>query len=156
MRLTPSLFAALLLVVPGTGAQTIVPADSRVRATLQDGEQVIGRIAEVRGDTLVVIRDGLLRHSRARLHADQVTRVDVSRGKYVSAERVISGGLLGALVGLVVVRLMPESNTVRCSGDVCTSKRREWGSRWRSSRRLCQRTVRSDVVAGEARRCVTL
>ncbi len=42
----------------------------------------------------------------------------------MGAERVIGGGLLGALVGLVVVRLMPESNTVRCSGDVCTSDRK--------------------------------
>ena len=118
-RAVLALLATLLIGAPRIQAQTTLPVDSRLRVTLQDGQQVIGRVAETRGDTVVVIKDGMLRQPRVRLHADQITRVDVSRGKYVSVGRVIGGGLVGALVGLVVVRLTPEPTTLRCDGDIC-------------------------------------
>ena len=122
MRVTLALFVTLLISAPAVRTQATVAADSRVRVTLQHGQQVIGRVAEVRGDTVVVIKDGLLWRPRVVLRADQMTGVDVSRGKYVSVGRVIAGGLVGALGGLIVYRLMPEPTSYRCSGDVCITK----------------------------------
>src|SRR5688572_15196865 len=119
MRPALVLFAALLLVAPDIRAQATLPVDSRVRVTLQNGQQVTGRVGEVRGDTIVLIEDGLLRHPRVRLHADQLTRVDVSVAKQVSASRVIGGALMGALGGLIVKRLMPTPTALRCDADIC-------------------------------------
>lgn len=108
----------LAMVTPVLHAQTTVPVNSRVRVSMRNGEHVIGRLTEVRGDTLVVIDDGVLLHSKYRIPADRMRRIDVSRGKYVSAGRVFGGALLGALGGYVAAFLVP-GVAEQCSADVC-------------------------------------
>ena len=111
-----ALLATLLIVAPGIQAQATLAANARVRVSSWNGQQVIGRLAEVRGDTLVVIKDGLLWNPTYRIPLDRRTRVDVSRGKYVHPGRVIGGALLGALGGYIAGIFIP---TTECSGDVC-------------------------------------
>ena len=111
--------ATLLVAVPTIHAQTTVPVNSRVRVTMRNGEGVTGRLAEVRGDTLIVIDEGLLFSSQYRIPAASTRRVDVSRGKAVSPVRVIGGALLGAAAGTLVVGVVPGLSKMECSADVC-------------------------------------
>ena len=111
-----ALLATLLTAAPGIQAQSPLTANARVRVSSWNGQQVIGRLAEVRGDTLIVIKDGLLWNPTYRIPVDRTTRVDVSRGKYVHAGRVIGGALLGALGGYIAGFFI---STTECSGDVC-------------------------------------
>ena len=107
---------ALLIAAPAAHAQTNVPANSRVRVELRNGDHVIGRLTDVQADTLVVIDDGLVWDSKHRIPADRMRRIDVSRGKYVHAGRVIGGALLGAVAGFIGGLVV---STTECSGDVC-------------------------------------
>jgi hypothetical protein len=111
--------ATVMIAAPAIQAQTTVPVNSRVRVTMRDGQVAIGRLTEVRGDTLVVIDDGVLLDSKYRITTDRMTRVDVSRGKYVHAGRVVGGALLGAVGGVLTVSFVPRLAKTRCSGDVC-------------------------------------
>jgi hypothetical protein len=118
-RAKVALLATLLIAAPAIQAQTTLPANARVRVTSWNGQRVIGRLAEVRGDTLMVVKDGLLWNPTYRIPLDRGTRVDVSRGKYVHAGRVIGGALLGAVAGFITVVAVPGISTTECSGDVC-------------------------------------
>lgn len=111
----------LLFVAPVMRAQTSVPPDSRVRVTLRDERRVTGKLSDVRGDTLVVIGDGLLFHPTWRVPGDQTKSVEVSRGKYRSAGRVVAGGLLGAGLAFLATRTIPGLVDDECSADVCSS-----------------------------------
>jgi hypothetical protein len=117
-RAVLAIVTTLLVALRGAAAQTTLQADARVRVSLRDGHPVIGRLAEVRGDTLVVIRDGVFFHPTYRLAPDVTTRVDVSQGKYVSSGYVLAGMLLG-LGGAFVFSML---NGPECSGDVCSSE----------------------------------
>jgi small nuclear ribonucleoprotein (snRNP)-like protein len=108
----------LAMATPVLHAQTTVPVNSRVRVSMRNGEHVIGRLTEVRGDTLVVIDNGVLLNSKYRIPADRMRRIDVSRGKHVSAGRVFGGALLGALGGYVAANVVP-GIAMQCSADVC-------------------------------------
>lgn len=119
MRPTLVLLVALLAVAPPARTQTMVPPNTRVRVVSWNGQRVIGRLADARGDTLVVVQDGLLWSPTFRIPVDGRTRVDVSRGKYVHAGRVIGGALLGALGGFLAVTLVPGLSKTECSADVC-------------------------------------
>ena len=110
--------ATLLIAAPAIRAQTTVPVNSRVRVEFGDGERVIGKLTENRGDTLVVIDEGLIWDSKYRIPADRMRRIDVSREKYVSAGRLFGGALLGALGALVTVAVVP-GLVEYCSGDTC-------------------------------------
>jgi small nuclear ribonucleoprotein (snRNP)-like protein len=112
--------AGLLIAAPGVHAQTSLPANSRVRVELRDGHRVIGRLTHVSSDTLVVIDEGLILDSTHRIPTDRMRRIDVSRGKYVHAGRVIGGGLLGAVGAFVLAALVP-GLVDQCSADVCES-----------------------------------
>ena len=109
-------FATLGMVAPAVHAQSNIPANARVRVVSWNGQQVIGRLAETRGDTLVVVKDGLLWNPTYRIPVDRTTRVDVSRGKYVHPGRVVGGVLLGGLGGYIAGSLI---SITKCSGDVC-------------------------------------
>ena len=115
-RVVLMLLATLLLAAPTIQAQATLPANARVRVTSWNGERVIGRLAEVRGDTIVLVQDGLLWNPTFRIPVDRRTRVDVSRGKYVHAGRVIGGALLGVVGGFIAGMVF---TTTECSGDVC-------------------------------------
>lgn len=110
--------ATLAIAAPVLHAQTTVPVNSRVRVEFGHGERVIGKLTENRGDTLVVIDDGLILASKYRIPADRMRRIDVSRGKYVSAGRVFGGALLGALGGWIAAMVVPGIAT-QCSADLC-------------------------------------
>lgn len=112
--------ATLAVAAPALYAQTNLPPNSRVRVELRDGGHVIGRLTEVRADTLVVIDEGLILASKYHIPADRMRRVDVSRGKYVSAGRVFGGALLGAVGGYIAAFLVP-GVAHQCSADVCES-----------------------------------
>ena len=115
------LLATLVIIPPRVHAQTSLPENARVRVTSWNGERVIGRLAEVRGDTLVVVQDGLLWNPMYRIPVDRRTRVDISRGKYVHPGRVIGGAVLGAVGAFMAVSLVPGLTRTRCSGDVCST-----------------------------------
>jgi len=115
-----SAIATLLIATPRAHAQTHLPANSRVRVEFQDGHHVIGRLTDVRADTLVVVDDGLIWDSKYRIPADRMRRLDVSRGKYVHAGRVIGGALLGAVAGYVAALVVPGVG-MQCSADLCES-----------------------------------
>jgi hypothetical protein len=106
----------LLIAAPTAYAQTNVPVNSRVRVELRNGQHVTGRLTDVRADTLVVIDDGLVWDSNHRIPADRMRRIDVSRGKYVHAGRVVGGALLGAVAGFIGGLV---TATSECDGDVC-------------------------------------
>jgi hypothetical protein len=112
--------ATLLMAAPSVYTQTNVPANSRVRVEMRDGHHVIGRLTDVRADTLVVIDDGLILDSKYHIPGNQVRRIDVSREKYVSAGRVVGGALVGAVAGYVAAFLVP-GLAQQCSADVCES-----------------------------------
>ena len=115
-RATLALLATLLIVAPRVHAQSTIPANARVRITSWNGQRVIGRLAEVHGDTLIVIQHGVLWSPTFRIPVDRRTRVDVSRGKYVHPGRVIGGALLGVVGGFIAGMVF---STTQCSGDVC-------------------------------------
>ena len=115
-RAVLTLLATLLIAAPSIQAQTTLPANAKVRVTSWNGQRVTGRLAEVRGDTLVVVRDGLLWNPTYRIPLDRRTRVDVSRGKYVHPGRVIGGALLGVVGGFIGGMMF---TFTECSGDVC-------------------------------------
>lgn len=120
-RATLALLAALLVAAPAAQAQTTLPLNSRVRVVSWNGQRVIGRLAEARGDTLIVIQDGLLWNPTFRIPFDRMTRVEISRGKYVHPGRVIGGALLGAVGAFIVVNVVPGLTTTECSVDVCST-----------------------------------
>lgn len=119
MRPTLLLLVAIVILAPPIRAQTTVPPNSRVRVVAWNGDRVVGRLAEARGDTLVVVQDGLLWNPTLRIPLDRTTRVEVSRGKYVHPARVIGGALLGAVGGFLAVSVVPGLTNTECSADVC-------------------------------------
>ena len=72
------------------------PVDSRVRVHTTNNRTVIGRLAEVRGDTLVIRDQWALFGGRKRVLAASVQRIDVSREQYISAGRAVGGAVAGA------------------------------------------------------------
>ena len=121
-RASLAVITTLLIAAPAIHAQTTVPLNSRVRVEFGDGERVIGTLTGDRGDTLIVIRDGLLWDSKYRIPARRITRVDVSRGKHVSRGRVVGSAVLGAVGGMLMVYVIPELSS-QCSDDVCAGPR---------------------------------
>ena len=111
--------ATLLVAASDVAAQSTLAANSRVRVVSWNGQRVIGRLAKIRGDTLIVVQDGLLWNPTYRIPVDRATRVEVSRGKYVHPARVIGGALLGAAAGVLTVHVVPGLTKTRCSADVC-------------------------------------
>jgi hypothetical protein len=113
------LLTTLLAATSVAWAQATVPADSRVRVSLRDGSQVTGKLSEVRGDTLIVISDGMLFHPTWRVSADETKSVEVSRGRERSGEHVLAAALLGAGLGALAALAVPGLADDGCSGDVC-------------------------------------
>lgn len=100
----PALIVALL-AAPSASAQTDtalqVAVGSRVRVRTPGQHTFIGELTEARGDTLVIRRSAWPLTSRRTVVLDSSARVDISRGRYVSGQRVIGYALGGA--GVVVV-----------------------------------------------------
>ena len=115
-----ALLIPLLLVASALRAQATLPVDSRVRVSLRNGSTVTGRLAAIRGDTLVVVEDGLVLHLTARIPADRMTRIEMSRGEYTHPGRVFGGAVLGAVGSLVLIYAVPGLVDDGCSGDVCS------------------------------------
>lgn len=114
---------ALLVSAPLVSAQSdsVVgwPVGSRVRVWTAAHRHVVGELSEVRGDTLIITKTGMSRH-QWRLHADSTQRVEISRGQYVSAERVVGGALGGAAASLLMYVLMDNAIPDWCTGDGCS------------------------------------
>ena len=100
----PVLIVALL-AAPSSSAQTDaalqVAVGSRVRVRTAGQHTFIGELTEARGDTLVIHGSAWPLTSRRTVVLDSSARVDISRGRYVSGQRVIGYALGGA--GAVVV-----------------------------------------------------
>ena len=100
----PALIVALL-AAPSSSAQTDtalqVAVGSRVRVRTARQHAFTGELAEARGDTLVIRGSAWPLTSRRTVVLDSSARVDISRGRYVSGQRVIGYALGGA--GAVVV-----------------------------------------------------
>ena len=99
------------------------PVDSRVRIRTMSNQTVVGRLAEVRGDTLVIRKEGALFRPWKRILADSARQIEVSRDRYISAGRVVGGALAGAAamvaMGFVMDAVMPDL----CTGDGCEDSR---------------------------------
>ena len=119
-RASFALLIPLLVAASTVRAQTTVPVDSRVRVSLRNGSTVTGRLAAIRGDTIVVVEDGLVLHLTARIPADRMTRIEMSRGEYTHPGRVFGGAVLGAVGSLVLIGVVPGLVDDGCSGDVCS------------------------------------
>jgi hypothetical protein len=95
----PALIIALL-AAPSSSAQTEtalqVAVGSRVRVRAAGQHTFIGELTEARGDTLVIRRSSGPLASRTTVVLDSSARVEVSRGRYVSGQRVLGYALGGA------------------------------------------------------------
>lgn len=95
------------------------PVDSRVRIRTTSNQTVVGQLAEVRGDTLVIRKEAALFRPWKRILADSARQIEISRDRYISAERVVGGALAGAaatvVMGFVMDAVMPDP----CTGDGC-------------------------------------
>jgi hypothetical protein len=101
------------------GAQTPAPVSwpvgERVRVWTSAFHKVVGKLAEVRGDTLVVLRPGpFFTTKESKVVADSAVRVDVSKGRRLSVAHAAIGALAGA--GLAVVATGAVDHVVP---DVC-------------------------------------
>ncbi|HJU69282.1 MAG TPA: hypothetical protein VJ650_13660, partial [Gemmatimonadaceae bacterium] len=77
-----------------------------------------GRLAEVRGDTITVLKsNGLL----IGVPGDLTRSVAVSRGKRPSVGRVIVGALSGVTASLLATAVIPGLTVTKCSADVCST-----------------------------------
>jgi hypothetical protein len=94
------------------------PIGSRVRVWTAPGRNVAGELTEVRGDTLIVTKTGISSHSWT-LHVDSARRIEVSRGRYVSADRIVAGALLGAASVLAFVSLFDAAIPDLCPWEQC-------------------------------------
>lgn len=115
MRRLVAAFAIALAVAP-VGAQTDSiaqwPVEARVRIRTTNNRTVIGQLTEVRGDTLIVRKEGALFRPWTKILADSAGHIEVSRSRYISAERVAWGALAGAagmvLTYVVMDAVMPD------------------------------------------------
>jgi hypothetical protein len=113
------LLAIVTLGVAKVGAQTPAPVSwpvgERVRVWTSPFQKVVGKLAEVRGDTLVVHRPGPFFTTKAsKVVADSAVRIDVSKGRRLSVAHAAIGALAGA--GLAVVLTGAVDHAV---GDFC-------------------------------------
>lgn len=114
----PALIGALL-AAPSSSAQTDtalqVVVGSRVRVRAPHDRTLVGELTEARGDTLVIRKSASPLTSRTTVVLDSSTRVDISRGRYVSGRRVLGYALGGG--GATVVWYALFMNAV--VDDVC-------------------------------------
>lgn len=122
MRRIASALAVALVVVSAAGAQSDSgsqwPVGSRVRIRTTK-ETIVGQLTELRGDTLVIRKDDALFHPWKRVPVDSAVALAVSRGRYISSERVIGGALGGAAAMVLTYVLMDAVVPDMCSGDGC-------------------------------------
>ena len=111
MRRLVAAFAIALAVAP-VGAQTDSiarwPVESRVRIRTTTNQTVIGQLTEVRGDTLIVRKEGALFRPWRKVLVDSAGRIEVSRSRYISAERVAGGALAGA-AGMILTYVLMDA-----------------------------------------------
>jgi hypothetical protein len=90
------------------------PIGSRVRVSTLATGKVVGKLSEVRGDTLVIRKGSGLIKFRRKVHADSTLSMEISRDRYVSGRRVAGGALAGAVGGVLLTMLLTEA-----VGDIC-------------------------------------
>jgi hypothetical protein len=90
------------------------PVGSRIRVSTLSSRNVVGRLSEVRGDTLIIRTGSGLIKFRKRVHVDSLLSLEISRDRYVSGRRVAGGAFAGAIGGVVLTAVLIQS-----VGDVC-------------------------------------
>lgn len=118
MRRHLAVAAVALLVAGPLRAQSDTastwPVGSRVRVSTQTTRKVVGKLSEVRGDTLVIRTGSGLIRFRRKVHADSSLSIEISRERYVSARRIAGGALAGAIGGVLLSVVLDEA-----VGDIC-------------------------------------
>jgi hypothetical protein len=74
----------------------------------------------MRGDTLIVIRRVWFWHETVRVRPEQTVRLEVSRGKFPSAGRAVTGAVIGAGISMLAALTIPGLVDDGCSADVCS------------------------------------
>ena len=122
MRRLVAAFAIALAAAPvGAQSDSIArwPVESRVRIRTTNNQTVIGQLTEVRGDTLIVRKDGALFRRWKKVLADSAGRIEVSRGRYISGERVAVGALAGAAGAILASVVMDAVMSDFCMWETC-------------------------------------
>ena len=124
--------AALALVVAGplsaqSDTASTWPVGSRVRVSTQTTRKIVGKLSEVRGDTLVIRTGSGLIKFRRKVHVDSTLNVEISRGQYVSANRVAGGALAGAVGGVLLTMVLSEAMGDLCVLGECSSRDTDYG-----------------------------
>ena len=122
MRRLVAAFAIALAAAPvAAQADSIArwPVESRVRIRTTNNQTVIGQLTEVRGDTLIVRKEGALFRPWKKVLADSAGRIEVSRGRYISGERVAEEALAGAAVVILTYVVMDAVIPDFCDSDNC-------------------------------------
>ncbi|HJU69277.1 MAG TPA: hypothetical protein VJ650_13635 [Gemmatimonadaceae bacterium] len=120
-RIAHALAIALAMTsVAGAQADSVSqwPVGSRVRIRTTK-ESVVGQLTELRGDTLVIRKEDALFRPWKRIHVDSALALAVSRGRYISGERVAGGALGGAAAMVLTYVLMDAVIPDMCTGDGC-------------------------------------
>jgi hypothetical protein len=95
------------------------PVATRVRVQTASNRTVVGQLAEVRGDTLVIQEEWALFGGRKRVPVESVRRIEISRDRYISAGRVVGGALGGAAAAVLTAFLVDAVMPDLCTGDGC-------------------------------------
>jgi hypothetical protein len=104
-------------------------AGQRVRIRVETGDRVVGKLAEVRGDTLLIQEDGVWFAPRTRVPMSSVHRIEVSRGRYISGRNLTVGILAGVAFGFFTLLIVEDQMQNVCifgdcsdpSGDVANA-----------------------------------
>ena len=120
--------AAVLTAAPSS-AQTDTaagwPVGSRVRVWTTASRNVVGRLKELRSDTLIIEMTGILTHE-ARIPATRAVRVDVSDGQRLSPANIAGGALGGAALGALTTFVLDEALGDLCSDGECEERRADY------------------------------
>ena len=94
------------------------PVGSRVRVWTGTDRHVVGRLAEIRADTLIVEMSGILT-LEAKILAKSAVRVDVSDGQRLSPANIARGALGGAVLGALTTFVRDEARGDMCLDGAC-------------------------------------
>ena len=122
MRSIAYALAIALVATSVAGAQSDSasqwPVGSRVRIKTTKGS-VVGHLTELRGDTLIIRKADALFRPWKKILVDSAVALDVSRGRYISADQVVRGALAGAAAMVLTYVLMDAVLPDLCTGDGC-------------------------------------
>ena len=122
MRRIAHAFAIVLITTSVAGAQSDSgsqwPVGSRVRIRTAK-ESIVGHLTELRGDTLIIRKDEALFRPWKKILVDSTVALAVSRGRYISADKVVRGALAGAAAMVLTYVLMDAVLPDMCTGDGC-------------------------------------